>query len=53
MRTLAPISLSAPGIVILLLDGGCTAHSTFKIPFEVNEYSICSINNNSEYASML
>ncbi|KAG0588920.1 hypothetical protein KC19_2G278400 [Ceratodon purpureus] len=29
-----------------------TAHSTFKIPFEVDEYSMCTINKNSEYADV-
>jgi hypothetical protein len=47
------IHVASSGIVALLLDGDCTAHSTFKILFEVNEYSICFINKNSKYAAML
>jgi hypothetical protein len=46
------ICVASSGIAALLLHGGRTAHSTFKIPFEVDEYSICSINKNSEYADV-
>jgi hypothetical protein len=34
------ICIVSLGIVALLLDGGHIAHSTFKIPFQVNECSI-------------
>ncbi|KAG0618503.1 hypothetical protein M758_4G069300 [Ceratodon purpureus] len=44
------ICVASSGIAALFLHGGRTAHSTFKIPFEVDEYSICTINKNSEYA---
>ncbi|KAG0560756.1 hypothetical protein KC19_9G010700 [Ceratodon purpureus] len=46
------ICVASSGIAALLLHGGRTAHSTFKIPFEVDEYSICTINKNSESADV-
>ncbi|KAG0580812.1 hypothetical protein KC19_4G201500 [Ceratodon purpureus] len=46
------ICVASSGIAALLLHGGRPAHSTFKIPFEVDEYSMCTINKNSEYADV-
>ncbi|KAG0586650.1 hypothetical protein KC19_2G106400, partial [Ceratodon purpureus] len=46
------ICVASSGIAALLLHGGRTAHSTFKIPFEVDEYSMCTINKNSGYADV-
>jgi hypothetical protein len=47
------ICVASLRIPSFLLDRGCTAHLTFKIPFEVNEYCICSINKIFENATML
>ncbi|CAG8761727.1 5068_t:CDS:2, partial [Ambispora leptoticha] len=41
------------GIASLLLSGGHTAHSTFKIPIDVNSNSFCSIDKTSEHADLL
>jgi hypothetical protein len=47
------ICVASSGIAALLLAGGRTAHSTFKIPINIHETSICSICKQSEYADML
>jgi hypothetical protein len=41
------------GIDALLLDVGRTAHSTFKLPIQINEDSICAINKTSNLAYLL
>jgi hypothetical protein len=42
------------GIAALLLDGGCTAHSRFKIPVQgLNNTSTCYISKDSELAELL
>lgn len=40
-------------IIVLLPENDCTAHSMFKISFEVNKASIYTMNKNSEYATFL
>jgi hypothetical protein len=48
------IVVTSFGIVVLLLDGGRTAHSHFKIPVQgLNSTSICYINRDSELATLL
>jgi hypothetical protein len=37
----------------LLISGGQTGHSLFKIPLEVDEYSTCFITKQSLHAKML
>ncbi len=37
------ICVASFGIVVILLDGGRIAHSTFKLPIQINEDSICAI----------
>ncbi|KAG3237306.1 hypothetical protein PI124_g17699 [Phytophthora idaei] len=37
------LAVASSGIASLLLMGGRTAHSTFKIPLKLNDTSICSI----------
>ena len=37
------LCVASSGIASLLLEGGRTAHSTFKIPLQVNDTSFCSI----------
>jgi len=47
------LCVSSSGISALLLCGGRTAHSTFKIPIDgLNECSICSIPKNSNRGSL-
>ncbi|KAG0574270.1 hypothetical protein KC19_VG249600 [Ceratodon purpureus] len=46
------LCVASSRIAALLLRGSRTAHSTFKIPFEVDEFSMCTINKNSEYADV-
>jgi hypothetical protein len=41
------LCVASSGIASLLLEGGRTAHSTFKIPIQVNDTSSCSIGRNS------
>ena len=47
------LSVASSGIASLLLDGGRTAHSRFKIPIELNENSTCSISLRTELADLL
>ena len=42
------LCVASSGIASLLLEGGRTAHSTFKIPLQVNEASMCSIGRGSD-----
>ena len=37
------LAVASSGIASLLIDGGRTAHSRFKIPIDVNESSTCEI----------
>jgi hypothetical protein len=47
------LATASSGIAALLLDGGRTAHSMFKIPIELSETSTCSISKTSELAELL
>ncbi|XP_026459112.1 uncharacterized protein LOC113359744 [Papaver somniferum] len=47
------LTVASSGIASLLLDGGRTAHSTFKIPFEVQDDNSISISKDSDYAQLL
>ena len=42
-QELRVMCVASSGIAALLLPGGRTAHSSFKIPLEINESSSCSI----------
>ncbi|XP_026433790.1 ATP-dependent DNA helicase PIF1-like [Papaver somniferum] len=44
------VTVASSGIASLLLAGGRTAHSTFKIPPEINEINVCSISKQKEEA---
>jgi hypothetical protein len=44
---------ASSGIAALLLDGGRTAHSTFKIKIKLDEASTCSIAKNSDLHNVL
>lgn len=47
------LNVASSGIASLLLDGGRTAHSRFVIPININEDSICSIEQNSELSDLI
>ena len=43
----------ASGIASLLLDSGCTAHSRFHIPLQINDTSVCNITRHSHSFALL
>ena len=47
------IAVATSGIAALLLDGGRTAHSRFKIPIKITETSTLNISYNSELAELI
>ena len=47
------VCVASSGIAALLLKGGRTAHSTFKIPIDIHETSTCGIRKNSELADLI
>ena len=55
VRSLAKIALAvaSSGIAAVLLEGGRTTDSHFKIPIPINESSVCSISLQSDDAKLL
>ena len=47
------ICVATSGIAAVLLDGGQTAHSVFKIPLHITTESTCRIAINSEIADLI
>ena len=47
------LCVASSGIASLLLIGGRTSHSTFKIPINIHESSTCAIGRNSELAELI
>ena len=47
------LAVASSGIAALLLDGGRTAHSRFKIPLVTNETSNCNISVQSDLATLI
>ena len=47
------LAAASSGVAALLLPGGQTGHSLFKIPLKVDEYSTCSISKQSMQAKLL
>ncbi len=47
------LCVASSGITALLLSGGHTAHSMFKIPIDIHEDSVCAITKNSDYADLM
>ncbi|KAG3129897.1 hypothetical protein PI124_g20806 [Phytophthora idaei] len=47
------LAVASSGIASLLLMGGRTAHSTFKIPFKLNDTSTCSIYKQSHLKGLI
>ncbi|PIA45563.1 hypothetical protein AQUCO_01600041v1 [Aquilegia coerulea] len=46
------VMVASSGIASLLLTGGRTAHSTFKIPFDVMDDTVCGFKKNSNHAEL-
>ncbi|KAJ4786766.1 ATP-dependent DNA helicase pif1, partial [Rhynchospora pubera] len=47
------LTVASSGLSSLLLQGGVTAYSQFKIPIELNERSTCDIKKNSQLARLI
>ena len=47
------LCVASLGIAALLLIGGRTPHSCFKIPLKIHEESVCSFPKNGEIADLL
>ena len=47
------VAVASSGIAALLMMGGRTAHSRFKIPLKLNESSTCNISQNSKEACLI
>ena len=47
------VCVASTGIAALLLPGGRTSHSQFKIPIELTETSICNVSKSSDAARLL
>ena len=47
------IAVASSGIAALLLDGGTTAHSMFKIPLQTHQNSTCAISLQSDTAQLI
>ncbi|XP_063950001.1 uncharacterized protein LOC108221463 [Daucus carota subsp. sativus] len=47
------LRVASSGIAATLLPGGRTAHSRFKIPIVLDEYSVCNIGHNSDIAELI
>lgn len=47
------LCVASSGIAALLLPGGITSHSRFKIPLNVNEDSVCDIKRNTQLYNLI
>jgi hypothetical protein len=47
------LCVASSGVASLLLIGGHTVHSRFKVPITLHEGSVCSISKNSDLAKLL
>ncbi|XP_017221381.1 ATP-dependent DNA helicase pfh1-like [Daucus carota subsp. sativus] len=47
------LPVASSGIAATLLPGGRTAHSRFKIPIVLDDYSLCNIGQNSDIAELI
>jgi hypothetical protein len=45
--------VASSGIVALLLQGGRTSHSAFKIPIDVHRDSLCNVNTNFDTTELI
>ncbi|KAM0863479.1 hypothetical protein ACQ4PT_044573 [Festuca glaucescens] len=47
------LAVASSGVASLLLPGGRTAHSRFRIPVEINERTMCTISRGSNLAKLI
>ncbi|XP_074362378.1 uncharacterized protein LOC141702627 [Apium graveolens] len=47
------LAVASSGIASLLIEGGRTAHSRFKIPIDANEFTCCEIKQNTYLAELI
>lgn len=47
------LAVASPGIASLLLPGGRTSHSRFKIPLDIHEHSVCTIKKNTHLSELI
>lgn len=47
------LAVTSSGISSLLVEGGRTAHSRFKIPIDLDEFSCCTIKKNTHLAELI
>jgi hypothetical protein len=47
------LNVASSGIAALLLQGGRTSHSTFKIPIDVHRDLLCNVNASSDTAELI
>uniref|UniRef100_A0A0A8ZWF2 ATP-dependent DNA helicase n=1 Tax=Arundo donax TaxID=35708 RepID=A0A0A8ZWF2_ARUDO len=47
------LAVASSGIAALLLPGGRTPHSRFKIPLNIQEHSVCAIKKNTQLAELI
>ncbi|XP_074356468.1 uncharacterized protein LOC141696187 [Apium graveolens] len=47
------LAVVSSGIALLLIDGGRTAHSHFKIPIDADEFSCCEVKQNTFLAELI
>ena len=47
------VAVASSGLAATLLSGGRTAHSTFHIPLQLHEQSVCKVSQQSDKASLL
>jgi hypothetical protein len=47
------LAVASCGVAALLLEGGQTAHSLFKIPINLNDESTCAIDSDSDLAELI
>ncbi|KAK1357764.1 hypothetical protein POM88_051020 [Heracleum sosnowskyi] len=52
-QRLIVLPVASSGIAATLMPGGRTAHSRFKIPIVIDEYSMCSISHTSDIAELI
>jgi len=52
-KTKVALCVASSGIAALLLDGGRTAHSCFKIPISLHATSSCNLKKNSDHEGLL
>ena len=47
------LAVASSGIAALLLPGGRTPHSRFRIPLDIHEHSVCAIKKNTQLAELI